>query len=61
MGQDWKVVAFTRREMLNVTGKLGQCLFDGQPSKIVLALAVPVLPQGFGLTQGIDATSPALM
>lgn len=61
MGQDWNVVAFTRREMLHMTGKLGACLFDGQASKLVLALAVPVLPQGFGLTQRIDATSPAVM
>jgi len=61
MGQHWQVIAFTQREKLGFSGKLGEVLFDGSPSCLVLPLAAPILPQGFGLTQAPDATSSVLM
>ena len=61
MGQHWEVIAFARREKLGLSGKLGEVLFDGSPSSLVLPLAVPVLPQGFGFTGAPDGTSPNLM
>ena len=61
MGQHWQIIAFTQREKLGFSGKLGEVLFDGSPSYLVLPLAVPVLPQGFGMTQAIDASSSVLM
>ena len=60
MGQDWQVIAFTKREKLGFSGKLGEVLFDGSPSSLVLPLAVPILPPGFGLTQPSDPTFPVL-
>lgn len=61
MGQHWQVIAFARREKLGYSGKLGEVLFDGSPSCLVLPLAVPVLPQRSGLTGTPDGTSPDLM
>ncbi len=60
MGQDWQVIAFTQREkLMDYPSKLGVLLFDGSPSRLVLPLAVPVLP--FDLTQAHDVTSSGLM
>lgn len=60
MGQDWQVTAFTQREkLINYPHKLGVLLFDGSPSRLVLPLAVPVLP--FDLAQAHEITSSGLM
>lgn len=61
MGQYWRVIAFTLRQTVGYGGnKLGQDLFDGSPYSLVLPLAVPVLPKGYGLTQPPDANLAAL-
>lgn len=61
MGQSWDMVAFNLRQRLiseDFDAKLGRILYDGTASRLVLPLAVPILPQGFSLTQAIDATAP---
>jgi len=61
MGQYWRVIAFTLRQKFGFGGnKLGQDLFDGSPYGLVLLLAVPVLPKGYGLTQPPNANLAAL-
>ena len=61
MGQSWEIIAFNLQQKFGLgeyAARLGEILYDGTASKLVLPLAVPILPQGFGLTQDISASSP---
>jgi hypothetical protein len=57
MGQSFVIAAPQILEILNITGKLGEILFDGTAESLVEFLAVPVRPKQARSVSKLDLNS----